>query len=46
MYEKTSATCANKFCGTGNENENISRKELAEELRKLKKKENILLFNK
>ena len=46
MYEKTSATCANKFSGTGTENENISRKELAEELRKLKKKENILLFNK
>ena len=30
MYEKASATSANKFSGTGIENENILSKELAE----------------
>ena len=32
--EKTSATRANKFAGSGIKNENISNKELAEELQK------------
>ena len=32
--KKTSATHANKFCGSGVKNKNISNKELAEELRK------------
>ena len=45
MYEKASATRANKFSGTGIENENISSKELAEELQKLKKKISTFLVN-
>ena len=42
LTRKTSANCANKFAGSGIKNENISNKELAEELHKsiIKKSKN------